>query len=131
MRIVRICITALLMVGVGTAAFAGDLREAAERAGASAAQETPRRPVNTMVIAGTSLFVAGMAIGLYGFINNKNGDFSEFGEAQSSNKPLGAIGLSAAFAGGTLMFLGRHRARHAPSVSMGADGVSVAKTISW
>jgi hypothetical protein len=29
------------------------------------------------------------------------------------------------------MFLGHHRARHAPSLSFGADGVSVAKTISW
>jgi hypothetical protein len=130
MRVVRIGVTLLLMMSLATSARAGDLREAAEKAGAAAAQEGSKRPVNTMMIAGTSLFVAGMAVGLYAFINNKNGEFSEFGEAQSSNKPLGAVGLSAAFAGGALMFLGRHRS-HAPSVSMRADGMSVTKTISW
>ena len=129
MRVVRIGVTLLLMLSVGTSAFAGDLREAAEKAGAAAAPEAPQR-VNPIVIAGTSLFVAGMAVGLYGFINNKNGDYSEFGEAQSSNKPLGVMGLSAAFVGGALMFLGRHRT-HAPSVSMRADGMAVTKTIAW
>ncbi len=41
-----------------------------------------------------------------GFISDKNGEFSEFGEATSPNKKLGAAGLAAAFAGGTMMFLG-------------------------
>jgi hypothetical protein len=131
MKVVRVCVIALLVLSVGTAASAGDLKESIAKAAAAAPQETPKGSTNTLVLAGTSLFVAGMAVGLYGFINNKNGDFSEFGEAKSSNKPLGAVGLGAAFAGGALMFLGKHRARQAPSVTIGAGGVSVAKTLSW
>ena len=47
-----------------------------------------------------------MAVGLYAFINNQNGSYAEFGEADAVNKKLGAAGLAAAFAGGALMFLG-------------------------
>ena len=61
MRVVRIGVTLLLMMSLATSVRAGDLREAAEKAGAAAAQEGSKRPVNTMMIAGTSLFVAGMA----------------------------------------------------------------------
>jgi hypothetical protein len=124
-------LTALLIFGVSTAARADDLRESIDRAAAGAAQEAPRRRPSTLVVTGAGLFVTGMAVGLYGFINDRNGQFAEFGEAQSSNKHLGAAGLSVAFAGGVLMFLGKHRAQHAPTVTMGAGGVSVAKTIAW
>ena len=45
------------------------------------------------------MFVGGMAVGLYAFLNNKNGEFPEFGEAEATNKPLGTAGLVTAFAG--------------------------------
>jgi hypothetical protein len=105
-KVIRGMLTALLILGVSTAARAGDLRESIDRATANAAQDAPRRAPRPLVLAGIGLFVTGMAIGLYGFINDKNGKFAEFGEAQSSNKHLGAAGLSVAFAGGVLMFLG-------------------------
>ena len=47
-----------------------------------------------------------MAIGLTAFINNENGEFAEFGEANAVNKELGTTGLATAFGGGVLMFLG-------------------------
>ena len=72
-----------------------------------------------------------MAIGVSSFINNKNGEFSEFGEADSSNKKVGAAGLGVAFAGGMMMFLGS-RARHAPVMAVApGGGVTVTKQVSW
>jgi hypothetical protein len=76
-----------------------------------------------------------MAVGLTAFINNENGEFSEFGEANAVNKQLGTVGLATAFAGGALMFMGSRRtarsAGRAPSVTVGAGQVNVSKQISW
>ena len=72
-----------------------------------------------------------MTVALYGFIDDKNGSYAEFGEARSSNKGLGAAGIGAAFAGGTLMFVGARRAKFAPSIQAGPRGVTVSKQVSW
>ena len=71
-----------------------------------------------------AMFVAGMEVGLYGFINDKNGKYAEFGEAKSENKHLGAAGLSVAFAGGALMFFGSRQGslKAAPSIAVGPHG---------
>ena len=68
--------------------------------------------------------------GLFQFINNKNGSYSEFGEAAATNKKAGAAGLSLAFAGGAMMLLGAHHP-HMPSLTFGAHGVGVAKKLAW
>ena len=83
--------------------------------------------------AALGLFVGGMSVGLYAFINNKNGSYSEFGEADASNKKLGAASLSAAFAGGTMLFLGTRQAprRRCRDVKVGPSAVSVTKQLSW
>jgi hypothetical protein len=132
MRALRTAFTALLMLALGTSGFAGDL----ERSVAKAAEQEASRPPATAgskaaVWAGTALFVGGMAVGLSSFINNKNGQFSEFGEANAVNKHLGAAGLSAAFAGGVLIFLGSHGLKHSPAVTVGAGQVTVSKQLSW
>ena len=73
-----------------------------------------------------------MAIGVLAFINNKNGEFAEFGEADSSNKKLGAAGLGVAFAGGMMMFLGSRarQPRPVPAMAVG-PAVTVTKQVSW
>ena len=135
MTYLRTAIVALLVLGIGTSAFAGDLQESIAKAAQQQQQEerAPMRGVNKpLVYTGAALFIGGMALGLYSFINNKNGTYSEFGEANAVNKPLGAAGLSAAFVGGTMMFLGSHRARSkAPSVTIGAGQLKVVKQLSW
>ena len=135
MTYLRTAIVALLVFGIGTSAFAGDLQESIAKAAQQQQQEerAPMRGANKpLVYTGAALFVGGMALGLYSFINNKNGTYSEFGEANAVNKPLGAAGLSAAFVGGTMMFLGSHRARSkAPSVTIGAGQLKVVKQLSW
>jgi hypothetical protein len=132
MRALRAAVAALLVLGMTTSAFAGDL----EKSIAKAAQQEETRSQKkggskALVAAGSGVFVAGMAVGLYAFINNKNGEFAEFGEANAVNKKLGAAGLSAAFAGGLLIFLGRDRAKRSPSVTVGPGQVAVSKRISW
>ena len=47
------------------------------------------------------------------------------------NKKLGAAGVGAAFAGGLLVFLGHDRAKHSPSVTVGAGQVKLSKQLSW
>jgi pilus assembly protein TadC len=132
MRTLRTAVAALLVVGLATSAFAGDLEKSIAKA---AQQEETRSQKNggskALVAAGSGLFVGGMAMGLYAFMNNKNGEFAEFGEANAVNKKLGAIGVGAAFAGGMLMFLGHNRAKHAPSITVGPGQVSVSKQLSW
>ena len=81
--------------------------------------------------AGASLFAGGMALALHAFINNKNGDFTEFGEANAVNKKLGAASIGAAFAGGVLIFMGTKKARHAPAIKVGTEGVTVSKQLTW
>jgi hypothetical protein len=132
MRASRTVVTALVVLGLSTSGFAGDL----EQSIAKAAQQEEARPQKAggskaAVWAGSGLFVAGMAVGLSSFISNKNGQFSEFGEANAVNKHLGAVGLSAAFAGGVLIFLGSHAVKHSPVVSVAPGQVTVSKQLSW
>jgi hypothetical protein len=137
MKPIRTGVVALLVAGLATPALAGDLAssvaKAAERAGNNGQQEdrTPRESSKALVWTGGALFAGGMAVGLFAFIKNQNGSYAEFGEADATNKKVGAAGLAAAFAGGTLVFLGSHRAKRAPSVTVGVGHVSVAKRLSW
>ena len=133
MRVLRTVIVALIVIGLATSAFAGDLQQSV----ANAAQQPPppqRAPSKdtskALVWTGAALFVGGMAFGLYSFINNTNGGFAEFGEANAVNKKAGTAGLATAFGGGVLIFLGSHRSS-SPSVTVGPGQVRVSKQISW
>jgi hypothetical protein len=98
----------------------------------TSSQSMPAPSGRALVYGGAALFGAGMSTALYGFIRVGNGPYSTFGEASSRNKPLGAAGLAAAFAGGTMMFLGTRARRYAPSlVTIDRSGLSVEKTITW
>jgi hypothetical protein len=134
MRVLRACIVALMVIGIATSAFAGDLQQSIEKAAQQPPPPQQRAPSKgtskALVWTGAALFVGGMTFGLYSFINNKNGGFAEFGEANAVNKKAGAAGLATAFGGGVLMFLGSHRS-NSPSVTIGAGGVKVSKQISW
>lgn len=125
----RPVVACLLTLALATPAFAGDLRESAAKAAAE--QATARRaPMPKAYLwTGTTLFVGGMAVGLYGFLNNKNGEFPEFGEANSTNRALGTAGLVTAFIGGTVLFLGERRA--SPSVTFAPGRMTVVKTVKW
>jgi hypothetical protein len=130
-RIVNSVLIAALILSVSAPAYADGLQAAASEAAKKEQLTAAPRANKAMVLGGAGLFAVGMAVGVSAFINNKNGEFSEFGEADSSNKKLGAAGLSAAFAGGMMMFLGS-RARHAPVMAVTpGGGVAVTKQVSW
>jgi hypothetical protein len=137
MRTLRTGTVALLLVSLATSAAAGDLQQSIARAVQQQRQEEkapPKSSSKPLVWGGTALFVGGMAVGLYAFINNQNGGFAEFGEANAVDKKLGAAGLAMAFAGGTLIFMGSHRGTRpsrAPAVTVGAGHVGVSKQVSW
>jgi hypothetical protein len=136
MRILRSSVVALLVIGLAAPAAAGDLASSIAKAANAAAQQPEERAPQPgyskpLVWGGSALFVGGMAVGLFAFINNQNGSFSEFGEANAVNKKLGAAGLATAFVGGTLIFLGSHRSNRSPSITVGAGQVKVSKQLSW
>jgi hypothetical protein len=133
MRAVRRGIVALLIVGLATPGFAGDLQESIAKAVQQQQQQerAPERTSKPLMWTGTALFVGGMTVGLFAFLNNQNGKFSEFGEANAVNKKLGAAALGTAFVGGALIFMGSHRAQRAPQVTVGPDQVTLSKRISW
>jgi hypothetical protein len=133
MKAVRTAVAALLMFALATPAFAGDLQQSIDKAAQQPQERTPSKstPSKPLVWTGAALFVGGMTFGLYSFINNNNGGFAEFGEANAVNKKAGAAGLATAFGGGVLMFLGSHKSSKSPSVTVGAGAVKVSKQISW
>jgi len=124
----------LAITGVTTSALAGDLQANVARAVQQPAGQAPTldRPIPKGYLwTGTALFVGGMAVALDGFLNNRNGQFPEFGEAQSTNIGKGAAGLATAFGGGLLLFLGKERARHAPSVSVESGRLAFSGKVRW
>jgi hypothetical protein len=140
MRTFRTVTVALMSICLAASASAGDLQQSIAKAVQQTRQpeeekSLPKNYSKPLLWGGTALFVTGMTVGLFAFINNENGEFSEFGEANAVNKELGTIGLATAFVGGTMMFLGTHRrgapANRAPSVTVGAGRVGVKKQISW
>jgi hypothetical protein len=131
MRALRTAVAALLVLGLTTSAHAGDLEKSIAKAAQQEETRSQKSGSKALVVAGSGIFLGGMAVGLYAFMNNTNGKFAEFGEADSVNKKLGAAGLSAAFVGGLLIFLGHDRAKSAPSVTVGPGQVKVSKQVSW
>src|SRR5262245_24317036 len=140
MRTFRIGTAVLLVVALAAPLSAGDLQQSIAKAVQQTRQQEeekslPKSYSKPLVWGGAALFVTGMTVGLFAFINNENGEFAEFGEANAVNKELGTIGLATAFVGGTMMFLGTHRrgtpTNRAPSVTVGAGRVKVSKQVSW
>jgi len=123
MKFARILVACAIALTLTTPAFAQ--QPAAPTPGINAPSG------KALIYSGAAVFAAGMGTALYGFIRVGNGEFSTFGEATSRNKPLGAAGIAAAFAGGTMMFLGSRVQRYAPSVTVSRSGLAVEKMVTW
>jgi hypothetical protein len=131
-RSARVGVSLVVAMSLSTSALAGDLLSSASNAVQQQASESrDGRMPRGYLWPGIALFAGGMAVGLNGFLNNKNGKFPEFGEASSTDVKMGAAGLSVAFVGGALLFLGKRHARQAPSVTFNRGGMSVSSRISW
>ena len=127
-------VTTAAILGVSTSTFAGDLVESVARAVEQQAQADLAQPSmpKAYLWSGTALFVGGMALGLNGFLNNRNGKFPGPGEAESTNVRMGAAGLAAAFGGGVLLFLGKQTAGgRMPSVTVEKGRVTASHQVRW
>jgi hypothetical protein len=122
----------LLVIGMSAPALAGDLQKSVAQAAQEQSRAADDKPIAKPYLwAGTALFVGGMTAGIYGYLNNRNGQFPGFDEANATNKQLGTAGLIAAFAGGSILALGKYRATHAPSVTFGPKRMTISKHVSW
>ena len=134
------CLAGALVAGVATPAFADD-RPVGEPAGGVRAQAgATQLPAamsgggpsgKALMWTGAGAFMGGMGVALYGFLNNQNGEFPEFGEATATDKKLGGAGLAVAFAGGAMMAIGHKISKQAPDIQVGVGRFSVIKRVSW
>jgi hypothetical protein len=128
----RIAAAAVLMTSLGVPAAAQQAPAAASQIGTSQMPPQLGTPSGkAMVLTGAGVFVGGMGMAIYGFLNNKNGVYPEFGEATATNVRLGGAGIGMAFAGGALMALGHRLSRHSPDIQVGMDRFAVSKKITW
>jgi hypothetical protein len=131
MRLVRVVVALLAILGLSTAGFAGDLRESLAKAAQQEANTQSARIDKRYAWPGAALFAGGMALALYGFLHTSGGQFVSGEVSKESHTGLGAAGLAVAAAGGTILYVGAERARHAPSIAVGPGRVTVAKRLSW
>jgi hypothetical protein len=131
MRLARPLVASLLIVGLSTASFAGELRDSIAKAAEQQAEVSPPKIDPAYMIPGAALFVAGMSMAVYGFLHTSGGEFVSGQVSKESKTGLGGAGLAVAGAGGAILFFGAHRAKHAPSVMFGPKGVTVTKRLSW
>src|SRR5262245_35754972 len=136
MKFLRVVTVWTAVVGVAGSALAGDLRTSVAKVVEQ--QEQATRPAasgqpipKAYLWSGAALFAGGMAVAMNGFLNNRNGEFPEFGEADSTNVAMGAAGLAAAVGGGMLLFLGKKRAAHVSSVTVQPGRLSAAAKLVW
>jgi hypothetical protein len=132
MRLARPLIASVIVLGLSTASFAGDLQDSIARAAQQQAQ-SPSAPKmdKAYVVPGAALFVAGMSMAVYGFLHTSGGEFVSGEVSKESKTGLGAAGLALAGVGGGILFLGAERARHAPSISVAPDRFTVTKRVAW
>jgi Na+/H+ antiporter NhaD/arsenite permease-like protein len=134
MNVARVLVASIVILGLSTSAFAGDLAESIAKA---VQEQTPReqaRPPKipkSYLIPGATLFVVGMGMVVYGFLHTSGGEFVSGSVSTESKTEIGGAGLAVAGAGGAILLLGAHQAKHAPSVLIGPNHFSVSKRVSW
>jgi hypothetical protein len=130
MRLLRTVVVVCLIVGVSTQALAGDLRQSVQQLVQQQAPSSENQTIPKPYLwLGSAMFVGGMAVGLYAFMHNKNGEFPGNDEFNATDRKLGAAGLFTAFGGGLLLYYGRHKA--APSLTVARGRLTISKQLSW
>jgi hypothetical protein len=140
MRLFRIGVAWLLVLGLSTAGFAGDIRDSVANATFDQAAQTQDQGVKIpsgYLWPGVAMFVGGMSMALYGFLHTSDGQYvtvpppGQGGVSTASNTALGVSGFLVAGAGSALLFVGAKKGKSAPSIAVGPKGVSVLKRVVW
>ena len=130
MKLFRIGVAWMLVFGLGTSAFAGDLRESIAKAAEEQAQQRPSEIPKAYLWPGAVLFTAGMSMVVYGFLHTNGGEFVSGEVSKESKTALGGAGLAVAGLGGAILFFGS-RANRAPSITVAPGRVTLSKHLSW
>ena len=130
MRPLRTVVAWLLVLGLSSSAFAGDLKESIAKAAAEQAQQQQSRIPNAYLWPGVALFVTGMTLTVYGFLHTSGGEFVSGEVSKESKTTLGGAGLAVAGLGGAILFFGS-RANRAPSITVAPGRVTLSKHVSW
>ena len=131
MKLARPLLASVVILGMSTSAFAGDLQDSIARAAQQQAQAPSPKIDAGYLIPGVALFVAGMSMAVYGFLHTSGGEFVSGSVSKESKTGLGAAGLAVAGAGGAILFLGSQHAKRAPSVTIGPNRFAVSKRVTW
>ena len=117
MKLLRIGVAWSLVLGLSTAGFAGDLRESIAKAATQQEQPPSNRMPASCAWAGGTLFAAGMAMTLYGFLHTNGGEFVS-GQVSKESKTAHDKRLV-----GNL--------KPSPSIALGPGRIAVAKQVGW
>lgn len=131
MKLFRISVAWLLMFGLSTATFAGDLRDSVAKAAQQEAQAQPSKIDKAYLWPGAALFVAGMSMAVYGFLHTSGGEFVSGEVSKESKTKLGGVGLGIAGLGGAILYLGSQRTKTAPAITIRSGRVTLTKQIAW
>ena len=130
MRPLRTGIAWLLVLGLSSSAFAGDLKDSVAKAAEEQAQQPKTNIPRPYLWAGSALVVTGMALTVYGFLHTSGGEFVSGQVSKESKTELGGAGLAVVGVGGAVLFFGS-KANRAPSITMAPGRMTVSKHISW
>jgi len=130
MRPLRTFVAWLLVLGLSSSTFAGDLKESIAKAAEEQAKQQQPRIATAYLWPGALLFTAGMSMAVYGFLHTSGGDFVSGEVSKESKTALGGAGLAVAGLGGAILFLGS-RANRAPSITVAPGRVTLSKQVSW
>ena len=130
MRLARVLLVSLAILGLSTASFAGDLMESAAKAAQQQSVQPPKID-KAYLWPGAALFVTGMSMAVYGFLHTSGSEFVSGQVSTESKTTLGGAGLGIAGLGGAILYLGAQHSKHAPSIAVGPGKITLAKRISW
>jgi len=135
MKLLRPTLVSLVIVGLSTPSFAGDLQNSIAKAAQTQPRQQEERPPvkidKAYLVSGAGLFVVGMSMAVYGFLHTSGGEFVSGAVSKESKTALGGAGLAVASAGGAILYWGAHKAKSAPSVTFGPKTFKVSKQLTW
>jgi hypothetical protein len=131
MRMVRVLIGWVLVVGLSTPALAGDLQSSIAKAADQQQAAQKPRIEKTYAVLGGALFAGGLALATYSFLHTKGGEFVAGEVSKESKTELGGAGLAIAGAGGAVLYLGAQKSKRSASVTVGNGRIALSKSVSW
>jgi hypothetical protein len=133
MNALRTGLALLLVMGLSTSAFAGDLAASIAKAAEEQAQQ--QQPAGStgggaMKGLGAAVFAAGLGMMLYGFLASQEFGTEDVEKLARGRTGIGVAGAGVAAAGGALMIAADRRG---PSTALrvGNGGVTLAQRVTW